>query len=109
MLNLLVNYERPEEINRVAGIPKNWRRSDYNIRTKHLPLLKQLLNSINAPFLLVAFNDEGFIPIEEMNSMLGELGTVGVIKTRHAAFRGSRNFKKRPLHVTEHLFLVQRN
>jgi len=44
-----------------------------------------------------------------MNSMLGELGTVGVIKTRHAAFRGSRNFKKRPLHVTEHLFLVQRN
>ena len=109
MLNLLVNYERPEEISRVAGIPRDWRRSDYNIRAKSLPLLRRLLNSINAPFLLVAFNDEGFIPIEEMNSMLSELGSVEVIKTRHAAFRGSRNFKKRPLHVTEHLFLVERH
>jgi len=41
--------------------------------------------------------------------MLSELGNVEVIKTRHAAFRGSRNFKKRPLHVTEHLFLVERH
>ena len=108
MLNLLVKYERPERISRVSGIPEGWRRSGYNVRARSLPLMRDLLHSLDARFLLVSFNDEGFITTGEMRALLGEIGSVEVLETPYNAFRGSRNFNNRPIHVTEQLFLVER-
>lgn len=108
MLNLLVHYRRPAEVSRVSGIPTDWRRSDYNLRAKSLPLLTDLLASLDARFLLVSFSNEGFIPPAEMRATLDRLGRVEVFETPYNAFRGSRNFDNRPLHVTEQLFLVER-
>ena len=108
MLNLLVRYERPAHVSRVSGIPTDWRRSGYNVRAKSLPLLRQLLHDIDARFLLISFNNEGFISPDEMRAMLNELGSVDVLETRYNAFRGSRNFNNRSIHVTEQLFLVER-
>ena len=108
MLDLLVRYERPERISRVSGIPPDWQRSGYNVRARSLTLLRDLLETVDAPFLLVSFNDEGFISTEEMRGMLNGMGRVDVVETRYNAFRGSRNFDNRPIHVTEQLFLVER-
>ena len=108
MLNLLVRYERPQRISRISGIPPEWRRSGYNVRAKSLPLMRDLLNALDARFFLVSFNNEGFITTEEMQAMLGEIGSVEVLETPYNAFRGSRNFNNRPIHVTEQLFLVER-
>ncbi|MDE2715809.1 MAG: DNA adenine methylase, partial [Chloroflexota bacterium] len=108
MLNLLVRYERPEKVSRVSGIPAGWRRSGYNVRTRSLPLMRDLLHSLDARFLLVSFNNEGFIATEEMLGLLQEIGSVEVMETPYNAFRGSRNFNNRPIHVTEQLFLVER-
>ena len=109
MLNLLVRYERPERISRVSGIPAEWRRSGYNVRTKSLPLMRDLLHNIDARFILVSFNNEGFITTHEMRVLLEEIGTVEVLETPYNAFRGSRNFNNRPIHVTEQLFLVEKD
>lgn len=108
MLNLLVRYERPERVSRVSGIPTRWRRSGYNVKAKSLPLMRDLLHVLDAPFILVSFNDEGFVSPPDMRAMLEDIGTVEVIETPYNAFRGSRNFDHRPIHVTEHLFLVER-
>jgi adenine-specific DNA-methyltransferase len=109
MLNLLVHYRRPARISTVSGIPADWQRSGYNVRSRALPLLHELLTAIDAPFLLVSFNNEGFIPTDAMLTMLGQLGSVQVFETRYNTFRGSRNLKQRALHVTEQLFLVERS
>jgi adenine-specific DNA-methyltransferase len=108
MLNLLVRYERPAHVSRVSGIPTDWRRSGYNVRARSLPLLRQILHTVDAPFLLVSFNNEGFIGPDAMRAMLNELGLVEVIETQYNAFRGSRNFNNRPIHVTEQMLLVER-
>ncbi len=108
MLNLLVRYERPTQISRVSGIPADWRRSGYNARSQSASLLKRLLRDIDAPFLLVSFNDEGFISPEAMRTMLAGIGEVEVVETRYNTFRGSRNLRNRGVHVTEHLFLVEK-
>ena len=108
MLNLLVHYKRPDKISRVSGIPSDWRRSGYNVRTKSLPLLEELLHKIDARFLLISFNNEGFISPDEMRAMLQSIGTVDEFSTRYNTFRGSRNLRNRTLHVTEQMFLVER-
>ena len=43
-----------------------------------------------------------------MRAMLSGLGSVDVLETQYNAFRGSRNFNNRPVHVTEQIFLVER-
>src|SRR5690606_9594187 len=106
MLNLLVHYRRPTQISRVAGIPTDWRRSGYNVRAQSLPLLSELLRSIDAKFLLISFNNEGFITPQQMKSLLDSLGRVETFKVLYIAFRGSRNFIHRPFHVTDQLFFV---
>ena len=109
MLNLLVHYERPAQISRVSGIPADWRRSGYNVRAQSLPLLRQLFDVVDARFLLVSFNDDGFICPEDMQATLRRLGAVRTFETRYNTYRASRNLKDRTLHITEHLFLVERS
>lgn len=108
MLNLLVGYRRPERISRVSGIPVDWRRSDYNILARSLTAFRDLVENVDARFILVSFNDEGFIRPQEMEAVLGGLGPVEKIEIRYNAFRGSRNMHNRKVHVTEQLFLVER-
>lgn len=108
MLNLLVHYRRPTELSRVSGIPTDWRRSGYNLRQQALPLFQDLVAALDAPFLLVSFNNEGFISPDAMRGLLGRLGKVEVFETQYNTFRGSRNLKNRDIHVTEQLFLVER-
>ena len=109
MLNLLVNYVRPDSISQVSGIPRDWRRSGYNVRSKSSALLQDLIENVDAPFLIISFNNEGFIGFDEMCSMLRAVGRVQSTEIPYNTFRGSRNLWERPIHVKEYLFLVERN
>lgn len=108
MLNLLTHYQEPAETSLVSGIPTDWQRSGYNQRRRSLALMTDLTKATNARFLLISFNDEGFIAPEEMAAMLADLGEVTEHQTPYNTFRGSRNLAQRRTHVTEHLYLVDR-
>ena len=108
MLNLLTNYRRPRQISRVSGIPSDWKRSGYNVRSKSFGLLMDLLERIDAPFILVSFNSEGFIPRAELEAALARLGVVQQYAIPYNTYRGSRNLCNRDVHVTEHMFLIER-
>jgi len=108
MLNLIADGGRPAVASAVSGIPTDWNRSVYNRRGHARDALWKLVNSVNARFLLISFNSEGFVPREEMSEMLASIGRTEVLETRYNAFRGSRNLKNRDLHLSEYLFLVDR-
>ena len=108
MLNLLVDYQRPRNVSAVSGIPTDWQRSDYNVRSRCLTRLADLIRATDASFVMVSFNDEGFIAPAEMQRLLAQIGQVEVIEIPYSTFRGSRNLRGRSIHVTEQLFLVER-
>jgi len=108
MLNLLVDYEEPSDVSRVSGIPTDWRRSGYNVKRQTEGLLRDLVSRIPARFLLISFNDEGFVSPASMLDMLEQLGSVKEFRTSYNTYRGSRNLHGRSIHVTEHLYLVDR-
>jgi adenine-specific DNA-methyltransferase len=74
-----------------------------------LESFRRLAAATDARFLLVSFNDEGFIHPAEMQKTLSSLGRVEVVEILHPTFRGSRNLRNRKLHVVERLFLVERS
>ena len=108
MLNLLVTYKRPNKISEISGIPFDWRRSDYNVRSLAKNRFRELIESLDAKFILVSFNNEGFIAQPEMLSMLSKVGKVDVLDIMYNTFRGCRNINNRNIHVTEHLFIVEK-
>jgi adenine-specific DNA-methyltransferase len=108
MLNLLVNYQEPAAVSPVSGIPVDWQRSPYNVKKSSLPLVTDLVANTAAKFLLVSFNDEGYIPPAKMLETLRAAGEVTEFQFAYNAFRGSRNLSGRSTHVTEHLYLVEK-
>lgn len=109
MLNLLVNYEEPGEISKVSGIPTSWRRSDYNVRSKALPRLRELIGAVDAKFVILSFNDEGFVSPPEIREVLSEVGTVTEQRQPYTTFRGCRNLRNRSVQVVEHVYLIEKD
>ena len=108
MLNLLVHYRKPDKISRVSGIPRNWKRSGYNVPATSKRLFHELLHTIDTRFFLISFNNEGYISPDEMRTMLQRIGDVDEYEIRYNTFRGSRNLRNRSIHVSEQLFLLER-
>jgi len=108
MLNLLLDYERPGEISRVSGIPLDWNRSVYNQRRSACTALSSLVEKIRAKFLIISFNSEGFITLEEMTALLERFGKLDILETKYNTFRGSRNLGDRSKHVKEYLYLLEK-
>lgn len=109
MLNLICDYEEPERISSISGIPNDWKRSLYNKKTKAFHVFEDLIKKLNAKFLIISFNSEGFISTNEMVSMLDSIGKVEVLEINYNTFRGSRNLKSRNIYVKEYLYLLEKN
>jgi adenine-specific DNA-methyltransferase len=108
MLNYLHDYKRPPEVSKVSGIPTDWNRSDFNVRSKALKSLRETVEPLSARFVLISFNDEGFISPIEMRDFLSSLGKLTEVAIEYNTFRGSRNLHIRSDKVFEHLFLLER-
>jgi adenine-specific DNA-methyltransferase len=108
MLNLLVDYQAPQSISKVSGIPTDWNRSPWYVRSKSLPHFRKLIQDLDARFILISFNDEGYIRISDMRRLLDSVGKVDELQVKYNTFRGSRNLQNRSTHVTEHLFLLDK-
>jgi adenine-specific DNA-methyltransferase len=108
MLNSIIENKVAEDISKVAGIPKKWNKSQYNKKDKALKTFEELVSNINSKYLLISYNNEGFISLEEMENMLSKYGELKVQGIDYVAFRGSRNLKDRDIHVTEYLFTLKK-
>ena len=108
MLNLLVDYTRPDDMSKVSGIPKDWNRSKYNQRAEAAEALFHVIESLNASHIIISYNSEGFISHEQFLTRLQNCGKLSVLETPYNTFRGSRNLSGRALHVTEFLYLLEK-
>jgi adenine-specific DNA-methyltransferase len=108
MLNLIVDYIQPQSVSGISGIPDNWNRSYYNKKAYAYNTFKELVEKINAKYLLISFNSEGFITHNEMTNLLKKIGKFEILETKYNTFRGSRNLRNRDIHIKEYLYLVEK-
>ena len=108
MLNLINDYVRPEKVSQVAGIPTDWKKSDYNKKSLALNAMSDLCANIDASYILISFNSDGFISYEEMVEMLSKLGTVQAFAKDYNTFRACRNLADRDIHIKEYLYLLKK-
>lgn len=109
MLNLIANNKDKFEIqNGISGIVQNWNRSAYNKRQQANFAMDDLIANTPAKYILISYNDEGIIPINDFKSIIEKHGTVDLMTQEYNTYRGSRNLRQRNIKVHELLWLLKK-
>jgi adenine-specific DNA-methyltransferase len=108
MLNTILDNKLGNNISEVAGIPDDWNKSAYNKKKEALTAFDQLVRDIDSKYLIISYNNEGFISLDEMQEMLSKYGDLKTKEIDYLAFRGSRNLKNRNKHTTEYIFTLKK-
>ena len=108
MLNRIAKNKIDAETSRVSGIPNNWNRSLFNKKAAALSSLEKIIQTIDSKFIIISYNSEGFISFDEMERMLESYGPLKTVEIKYNTFRGSRNLKNRSIHVSEYLFILEK-
>jgi len=116
----LVRWDEPEAYG-VARKRMDCRttKSRFNSKRAIVDALRAVLDALTTRYVLVSFNDEGFIDRETMEALLGTLGPVRVFESEHPRYVGARIGIHNPqgqrvgrvgrLRNREYLYLVERD
>ncbi len=70
----LVRWDKPEVYGVACKrVDVRERKSEFNSRPRFAGAMRELLDAVRAPVLIVSFNNEGYLSRDEMESMLGGL------------------------------------
>ena len=111
MLNTILDNKLGDGISKVAGIPKDWNKSAYNKKNEALAAFDELVKDIDSKYLIISYNNEGFISLVEMQNMLSKYGELKTKEIDYIGFRGGKNFRdrnKEERHTTEYLFVLKK-
>lgn len=109
MLNLILTYLCPKSISAVSGIPTGWKRSPFNKPKQCGEAFFKTLDDIDAAFVLISYNSEGFLKKERFVLELERRGRLTYFETAYNTYRACRNLSSRSKHVKEYLFLLEKN
>lgn len=108
MLNLILKNRLDVPISKVSGITQDWNRSNFNKSNSALKSMEEIVSALDAKFLIISYNSEGFISFTEMSEMLKKYGKLKTVEINYNTFRGSRNLQSREIHVSEYLFVLKK-
>lgn len=106
MLNTIYSYVPPTNPSRVAGIPTDWQRSEYNYTRRVHKALEHLLQHTPSNVIAFSYNSEGHVNFDEFVEMCENYGELEVLDKEYNTFRGSKNLINRNKYVTEYVFIV---
>ena len=108
MLNLIIKNKLDVPISKVSGITQDWNRSSFNKPYLALVSIEKVISCLSSKYIIISYNSEGFINLEEMCNMLKKYGSLKTVEIKYNTFRGSRNLRGRNIHVKEYLFVLKK-
>ena len=114
MLNVINEYARPENVSKVSGIPADWNRSDFYVKSRALESLETIVSNLNARYIILSFSSDGFFEFNELENMMGKYGHLemkDVVYTRYRTptYRAKKDSSgKVETKNTERLFILKK-
>ncbi|MFW5728356.1 MAG: DNA adenine methylase [Spirochaetota bacterium] len=120
MLNTIARWDRPTVPDRrgpdgrfseKAGIRRDWKRtrSDFCSRGLALNAFETLLDRADGRHLVLSYNTEGIVPLEELLDLLERHGRVRMFGRDYVKYRGGKQSLHRHTRNTEFLVVVTRD
>lgn len=119
MLNTIARWDRPQvdternsngTLRSKAGIRPDWKatRSGFCSRSTAPRELDRLLNAVDAPRIVLSYNAQGIIPLEQVMAICGRHGHVEIEGTGYTRYRGGRQSLTRRTANHEFALVVHR-
>ena len=119
LLNSLALWDRiPEPLElgddgrlvRKAGIRSDWvkTRSDYCSRARAPKVFAQLLDGLDASFILISYSTDGIIPFEELRTICESFGRVRLVANPYVTYRGGRQSARRRDKNVEFILILEK-
>jgi adenine-specific DNA-methyltransferase len=77
-------------------------------KVKAAGAMKQLLNQLDYKHIFISYNDEGIIPLEQMQSLCSETGQYSLIKEEYQRFKADAKRKQSQTSTVEYLHCISR-
>ena len=93
-----------------SAIRTDWRtlrRSRYCYRSSALPAFAELLQRLQARWMLVSYSTDGIMTLDELTDELGRHGKLDVVMRRYKRYRVSSQRPSPRRHTTEFVLIVQ--
>lgn len=94
-----------------AGIRQDWKktRSDFCSRVTAPAALRKVLAATDARWVVLSYNSEGIIPMEQLIEILSEFGRIEINSLDYITYRGGRQSMNRRTYNTEFQLVVERH
>lgn len=104
--DFIKNYKIDEKS--ISGIPKDWNRSDFNYTKTAQDAFRCMIEKTRAKYILISYNDNGFINKDDMLEILKKKGDVSIEEIKYKNLN-SRPSKIMADKVCEYLFFIKVN
>ena len=106
MLNTIARWDRISapldlndkgELKEKAAIRKDWKetRSDYCYRNSAASAFSDLLQNLDARYILISYSTDGIIPFEEMKDICRRKGRLKIVTNEYTKYRGGKQSNSR--------------
>lgn len=119
LLNTIARWDFPPINNEIgpdgrleskAGIRPDWKqtRSEFCSKSTAPAALRRVLNATDARWVVLSYNSEGIIPMEQLMDILSEFGHIEINSLDYITYRGGRQSINRRTYNTEFQLVVER-
>jgi adenine-specific DNA-methyltransferase len=103
-LNYIAHYDKDIVLNGKTALMANYNKSDFCKKTEVTKTFETLVEGIRCKWLIISYNNEGLIPINEFKNILLKKGNVKMYKIKYNKFKAHQNVDKK--FVEEYVWVV---
>ena len=103
-LNYIAHYDKDIMLNGKTALMANYNKSDFCKKTEVKKTFAALVEGIQCKWLIISYNNEGLIPVNEFKDILLKKGNVKLYKIKYNKFKAQQNVDKK--FVEEYLWVV---
>lgn len=108
-----VGFETKEDgsLKEKAGIRHDWidTRSNYCYKEPAVSAFEDLIENLNARFILISYSTDGIIPFEELQRICLKKGKVSIITNEYTTYRGGKKSNERQNSNIEFVLCIDTN
>lgn len=103
-LNYIAHYDKTIELRGKTALIANYNKSDFCKKTNVKIAFSQLIEKIKCKYLIISYNNEGLLPIEDFKKILLKKGNVKLYKIKYNKFKAQQNVDEK--YVEEYIWFI---
>ena len=103
-LNYIVHYNKDIVLKGKTALIDNYNKSNFCKKTEVKKAFTELINGVNCNYLIISYNNEGLLSIEDFQKILIKKGLVKLYKIQYNKFKAQQSVDKK--FVEEYLWVV---